>query len=1799
MKKRIISLLLTVLMVMSLFSGLSVDAYAAQYNGANVIEYTMGQNDYVLRICQSLGLNYYTCKDAIMILNGIQDGQWNKLSVGTDLLLPASDYDAVLIANGARPTTGTTGAAATTATTNNVIGTATTGTAANTAASSADVLGYYIVPYTLSYGETVSGVCNSLGVNFSIFGGFIKQLNNVSSWNKVRAGDTIVIPTPYAPSVGTTCYGVMEHIVTNSDTAYGIVTSKGLNYNANERVLKVLNQTDNLAAVNAGQKFFYAVPLTVNVPGTANPGSTATTTTTTTVTDGNGTTTTQTTTTAKLYKLSSGMSASDGTMLFYVGSKPVTAASAGTKVTVVTSTNSGKAIQSLTVKQSDGKADFLLTADTFVMPACDVRVDASIKSGHNININANYSGKASATVGGISVMSAVKGATVVVKSADPNYEISSVYATYKKIVSSSTKVQLTVSASKAFIMPDADVDLEIVLKPVSTYAFYVNDPSNGTFYLEVNGSPVTRAAKGAQVTVVAKPIEGYEPVELTVMKHGSTSDKVNVYSNSFIMPAFDVDVTVTFAGKGNNILVMPSQLGNVYAFDSKSISDASQFITEAVTGADIYLVAINEEGNTPVGLDKSNSKISYDVVRTSDGLKVNCNYVGDDWNMTVDGTNTKSSYYTFKMPKGGVTVTPTITQSVTKDITAKFILNGTAKTGYNDCGFSITWNGKTSNFTQTGDKISVIKGIKSAIPVGEYLDLRYDDSTDGIAFVKFRITDTTGAIPAGSDIEEANNEANLHGYFKMPGQDIQIEAYFENGKAALGPAVITGVGTVTYRNAANTLSINSCNPGDKVLMSVVPGNGFGFEYEKYADRLIVTRKDNGARLEIKPENVVPSQGIYVYSFEMPASGVDVQAIFDAKPFVITMRCVDEAGNILTGKGLWQVAINMQPGVVDNDPNKTETKFTVAYEDYVTVAMTEAGWSEYDMVSFRINDKEYIADVLNYFYNFQMIDERAQNLNIVAVLRPRVPYTVGVHSLYAYQYDSTKGGVDFVILESYKNYDLKESRNGTGALNYVHNAVTGDKVGIVVNALADKYTVKPENISIMAVLDDADRIVPTEAWVDAWGNPVAPNTPDSLHVFYFTMPNSDVYVGVNFTGKDQILMINVVDENDQPISGMARLFVNNVYRDIGADNSFDDVAYNTPVQITRSELAIAESRRIDKVDIRTKDGKSVNYVDMSNGGEGISFLMPASSVYVYIKLGYITDTLPTVLISTQVTNGTLVLKKSTDKNAPSCSLDEFKVGETVYIYGIPSSGYEKLGIGDLKVYVNGQNNAANLIGYIDEFGNVVDEADSNGNNVSPLWQFKLPAGAVILKADFAEKEAAVRKIKILINGQTEGKVKLTIGDYTGTYSNNTVVQAKEGQTITIVPETSTNITRISSRSGKGIDGNTYTVPTGLTADSDGNWDELTIELPAQTTETVKVKIISDNTAFIVAAGVTGEFKSAAGIEFNLPAGTVLTITSHTTGLDKVTLTTNHSNKGVSGNTYTVPSTIGTSDELTIKLEASGNPINSTVGSNGKVLFYADPGLTTQILSSNVQTDDPVYIVLAPDTGYEKDTFKVTAVVGGKEIVPTGTGKSTDPYCIAKMPEGGINVTTTFKIKNLMITLRILDKSYETKDISTATKLSETVKIKVNGTEVTYKDGDKIDTKTAQQIVFPSKASSHWIDSIQSYKNGNHTNGTVIKSLNYTVVGNEEYMVIFLDTSKPVSSGVTEVPQLVEIAEPQPEYTGNTDEAGIPEDAADAAEAGDAAEAEAGAEVEIPDYPKIQNDAEADAPSEETAPAEGEA
>lgn len=1653
MKKRIISMLLTVLMVMSLFSGISVNAYAATTtNGANTIDYTMAQGDYVLRICQRLGLNYYTCKDAIMKLNGITDGQWNQLTVGRTLTLPASDYDALLISNANTVTYNANGLVST-ASQSSVTGTASTGASATTlsttntnTAASADVLGYYLVPYTMSSGETVSGVCNSMGVNFAIFGPFVKQVNNISNWNKVRAGDTLIIPTPMAPSVGTTCYGVMEHIVTNSDTAYGIVSSNGVNYNANERLLKVLNQTENLAAIKAGTKFFYPVPLTVAVPGTGNPGSTSTTTTTTTVTDGNGTTTTQTTTTSKLYKLSSGMSASDGTMLFYVDNQAVTAAVAGAKVTVVTDTASGKAIQSLTVKNSDGSADFLMTGDTFIMPSCDVRVDAAVKSGHDINISANYSGKASASVGGISVQSAVKGATVIIKSADPNYEIQSVFASYKKLIAASNKTALTVSSSNAFIMPDADVDVEVVLKPVSTYSFYVTDSPNGNYYLQVNGSSVTRAAKGAQVTVVAKAENGYEPTGLTVTNH-TTNAAINVFNNTFTMPAFDVDVAVTFGPKGNNILVMPSQFGNVYAFDKNTITKASEFVTEAATDATVYLAAINEEGATPAGIKSDAYDISYDVVRNSDGLKVKVTE-GSTWTMDVDGTPTTSTYYTFKMPKGGVTVTPVITSTSTFKVYSKFFVNNeaiTAAQGYKDCSFTLTWNNKTTEFTVTGQEVSAIKGIRAKIPAGEYIDLRYD-SADGVAFVKYRITDRTTNPKV---FEEETNEANLNGYFKMPNAPIEIEVYFETDKIAIGTAAITGVGTIGYQIQGVTggpTASATCKPGDTVTIIPAAGNGYRFDSSEanWQSKLTVTRKDNGAPITVTRKTMV--DGSIGFEFTMPAEGVNVQATFDPKPFVITMKCVDEVGNNFTGASLWQIAVNGVISAVDNIP--AGTKVEVAYSDFIKVAMTESGWSNYDMVSFRIDGMEYTADVLNYFYEFSMLDEWAKDLEIVAVMRPRVTNTPTPHRLTAY-YQPTLGNVQFILFNknpftgeaSGTNYasnidgvDYYAKVGNDGGKTTLTNArytsygLAGDYVGIIANSNDAKYSTSVDKISIVPIYGDADRIVPSELNVASINGDN--NGGKGYTLYVFRMPDDDLSISVDFTGVKYNISVVVRGADGNPVNGMIDMYVStSIFNDVAADSTFGMVNFNDMVTIQRSARAYADNIAITKVDVHTAAAtEPVYYYDYSVSTTGPVFYMPASDVTVYITVDDFTPA-NVNLINFQyaLDGGSLVVRSGPALTDPvlytisgsstaSVNVTAFDVGDEVYVFEVPASGREHLEQGDLNITNNG---------IVYTVANWHAQA-ADGTNV---WKVKIPAGLTVFTATWPEKEAEPAMTN-LINTVNILNGKLLF-DQTDSTMANPVLTYETGKTLFILAKPNTGYGNIDEADIIITDVNGEVLPvykSSTWATDNPVYYVKSADMKTDGGITVSAEFPSSEHAitFALASGSAKNAKIAVGAQefqiettmtLNLEPGVVVTITSANSAYNKVKVTSSTYGKTFTEATvtYVVPNA---ADTVTITL-TSGNPavtLNSVT--NGAVNFRkTDDSSAATDVAGNFAVGNDIYIETLPAYGYQLKKLEIKKNVDGSALTPTDS--SAGYKKIANIPDGGITVSATFEPKTVTL------------------------------------------------------------------------------------------------------------------------------------------------------------------------------------
>ena len=266
-------------------------------------------------------------------------------------------------------------------------------------------------------------------------------------------------------------------------------------------------------------------------------------------------------------------------------------------------------------------------------------------------------------------------------------------------------------------------------------------------------------------------------------------------------------------------------------------------------------------------------------------------------------------------------------------------------------------------------------------------------------------------------------------------------------------------------------------------------------------------------------------------------------------------------------------------------------------------------------------------------------------------------------------------------------------------------------------------------------------------------------------------------------------------------------------------AFDDVAYNTPVQILRSELALAERKAISAVDIKTAAGKNVTYTDMSNAGEGVMFTMPDSTVDVYIYIDDIKTNVPTVIIDNQVKHGHFVYRRSAKATDPAVDILDFDPGETVYVFDVPDSGYDHLGIGDLKIYVNGMQNAVNI---------------EKVNAEPHIWSFVMREGTIIMKADFPLEDADTVAITVKvvdINGKTfkTGKVEVVTGGSINTITGSGTFNALEGQTIEFLSDTDGyTVYRVQSASGKGVTGSTYVVPE-LSEATPALQDTLTVTL----------------------------------------------------------------------------------------------------------------------------------------------------------------------------------------------------------------------------------------------------------------------------------------------------------------------------------------------------------------------------------
>ena len=1102
MKKRIISALLTVLMVMSLFTGLSVSAYADDEN-PQVVEYTLKAGDYVLKLCQAQGINYFTCRDAIIKLNGLKsENDFRFLAVGRVIKLPATDAAALnIIASGSTGTgTGSTGT--------------TTGTVST--AKGSDSVAYYLIPYTIQRGETVAGICNSLGISFTNYADQIMKLNNISSWNKVAAGKTLLLPSPKAPAVGTTCYQVVAHKIGSGETAYNMAASYGVDYGQNTKLLQALNNTSNLAKVKAGSTFYIPVATTITASSTGNTGSTGNSGNSgnTGSSDNNnnsgnnnsgnnnsGNNNSGNNSSTKKYSITPNINTAYGTMTFYVNNATVSSAAAGDTVTVDVNTTDGKAISSLVVKHADGSADVKLEGNTFIMPGCNVRVDAEIQSGYDIDIESNYPTITAAAVSGVSVSSASQGANVKIVSTDPGYMVDSATVYYSTWLG--LKKFVTVNDAMCFIMPAANVTVKATLKAVPTYNFYRADCVNGSFDLQVNGFSASKAAKGAQVTIVWKAMDGYTLSGISVTEK-KTGTSVSVLNNSFTMPGCDVEVKLTFGKTDNAIVINAVEGGILNAYDTNGNS-----ITEAKTG-DLITIKL-KDGSSEAGYG---NKFNLTVTRNADGNLV-----------TTAPANGPAEEYTFTMPAGGVTVDG---QFIGDNKEISVIFNG----GSN--GNTIIVN--DARFTEDG---KVKAAVGSKVILGTL-------ARDGYAFNRFEVS-----VDGEYNVEQSEL-ANAQGYILMPNGAVSVEAFFVADAIPLEAASIRGSGDVSYQVSTTGKdgeykTACSSKVGDWVKIIVKPSNA-GFVVPDNA--ILVTDKATGKSVKlIKIDNTS-------YIFQMPSQGVDVSVILVGDPHKLTLKTMNADNNSadLQGKSLWQISVEGDWPVVENDPNGGTTKADVKANDPIVLSLTEPGAANYviDKVVLTTSGGVYAGGIeyIGNQYYFLMPDT---DTTCTVYLKAKTTSDVSLTGCLIY--DKSRGSANFEM-------------GGTA----IGSCKAGDTVMVRATA-AEGFTYGPEDV----IITRADGGTLTSGTDVNAGNfvPVYEDKGSGavLTGWIFKMPQGGVNVEINFKQSEaNAIELNVYDETGAVLTGNGYVSVQyggNNFTDISGD--FGKVPYGSAVTVSLTDL----------------------------------------------------------------------------------------------------------------------------------------------------------------------------------------------------------------------------------------------------------------------------------------------------------------------------------------------------------------------------------------------------------------------------------------------------------------------------------------------------------------------------------------------------------------------------------------------------------------------------------------------------
>ena len=656
-------------MIMSLFTGLAGSASAD-----DVISHEVKSGEILLKICEQHGLNYYSCKNAIMALNGFtSDAQLARLNVGQVIKLPASNAVA-----------GTVSTTTATVTTTTVGGTTMTTTSYVAGAAAGGNVAFYLVPYTVKNGDTLNKICNELGSNYYYYSPVIQGINALANPNSIYAGQVLLIPTPSA--TGATS-AVVSHVVRAGETMSSIANQYGLNYQAQRQLINGLNRRDNMDKIYVGQ--------TVLLPGTAAAATGSVVTTaaaaSTTPATANGS-----------YQIS--ISAADKGSPYAVvnNTQFATRANAGETVNIVPSPRAGYAVRDIQVIRTDSGTDIPVSNYAFTMPNSSVQVTVNYSRGLIINKVASPYGSFDAMVYGSNANTAFSGDEVTLAIYPKNgYNVkftNGVY--YQKSDLSMERVYIEKDEADGlykFKMPNYEIRLVVDFE-ISSYLSLSSKVESGggsgsvAFY--VDGAKTGRAIQGQIVTMQMTPADGWE---FDSSKYENSSGfqqlsanvnkltKLNDRTYRFELGSTSIQaawVTVSFINR--NTYGLGADVRSGHGWISFQIVDAAGSVLQREVGraqpdqlVEIVFHPDNEYVFSDFGFMQANSRGNWN------------GYQLDTWVST-------SGRYIFKMPHQDVTI-------VTKYSPSKGVI-------YYDLNLNYDWNCGTVVAKEQGTNVPIARG---------------------------------------------------------------------------------------------------------------------------------------------------------------------------------------------------------------------------------------------------------------------------------------------------------------------------------------------------------------------------------------------------------------------------------------------------------------------------------------------------------------------------------------------------------------------------------------------------------------------------------------------------------------------------------------------------------------------------------------------------------------------------------------------------------------------------------------------------------------------------------------------------------------------------------------------------------------------------------------------------------------------------------------------------------------------------------------------------------------------------------